>query len=226
MDPLLDTARRHGLALVEDAAQAHGARYRGRRVGGLAQAAAFSFYPSKNLGAFGDGGAVTCADAAAAEAVRRLRNGGQSARYLHEQVGVNSRLDEMQAAILGVRLAHLDEDNDRRRAIAARYDEALAGSGRLVGPPRAPDSEPVYHLYVVRSADRGALQARLAAAGIGSDVHYPRAVHRQPAYADRFRPGQFPEAERAASEVLSIPIYPELADAEVDRVAEALRVEA
>lgn len=225
MDGILDVARRHDLRVLEDCAQAHGARYRGRPVGGWGDAAAFSFYPSKNLGAFGDGGAITTDDPAVAERLRQLRNGGQSARYVHRLVGVNSRLDELQAAILGVRLAHLDRDNARRRAIAACYDAALAGSTWLVPPWAAPEVEPVHHLYVLRTADRAGLQARLAAAGIASDVHYPTPIHRQPAYAVRFRGGQFPEAERATDEVLSLPMVPELTDEEVERVAAALELE-
>lgn len=225
LDGILEVARRHDLRVLEDCAQAHGARYRGRRVGGWGDAAAFSFYPSKNLGAFGDGGAITTADPEVAERLRQLRNGGQSTRYVHRLVGVNSRLDEMQAAILGVRLAHLDRDNARRRAIAACYDAALAGSQRLTSPWTAPEVEPVHHLYVIRTTDRAGLQARLATAGIASDVHYPTAIHRQPAYAVRFRAGQFPEAERAADEVLSLPMVPELTDEEVERVAAALELE-
>lgn len=221
LDPLLAIARRHGLALVEDAAQAHGARYRGRRVGSLGDAAAFSFYPSKNLGAFGDGGAVTTRDPAIAERLRRLRNGGQSSRYRHETLGVNSRLDEVQAAILGLRLRHLDADNARRRAIAARYDAALAGAPGLRPPPLAPERESVYHLYVLQSPERAALAAQLAAAGIETAIHYPCPIHRQPAYA-HLPAADCPVAERACAEVLSLPIYPELSDAEVERVAGAL----
>lgn len=223
LDPILAVARAHGLAVVEDAAQAHGARYRGRRVGGLADAAAFSFYPSKNLGAFGDAGAVTTPDAAVAERVRRLRNGGQSARYRHDELGVNSRLDEIQAAVLGVRLHGLDADNARRRAIAAAYTSALGGTGggAIITPFVAPDVEPVFHLYVVRAADRDAVAAALAARGVETAVHYPTAIHRQPAYAGRGI-GPLPHAERAAAEVLSLPIYPELTDDEVRAVCTAL----
>ncbi len=221
LDPILAVARAHGLAVVEDAAQAHGARYRGQRVGGLADAAAFSFYPSKNLGAFGDAGAVTTHDPAIAERVRRLRNGGQSARYRHETLGVNSRLDELQAAILAVRLRHLDADNARRRAIAARYTAALAGAPGITPPAAAADCEPVFHLYVVRAADRDALAAALAARGVETAVHYPTPIHRQPAYAARGI-GPLPRAETAAAEVLSLPIFPELTDAEVDAVCAAL----
>lgn len=224
MGAILAVARAHGLAVVEDAAQAHGARYQGQRVGALGDAAAFSFYPSKNLGAFGDGGAVTTDDPALAERVRRLRDGGQSSRYRHEVQGVNSRLDEIQAAILAVRLAHLDADNARRRQIAARYSAALSSRGDAdISPPTvADDVEHVFHLYVVRTAERDRLAAALAQAGIGTAVHYPTPIHLQPAYGGAARAGEFPAAERAAEEVLSLPIYPELTDAEVETVATAL----
>jgi dTDP-4-amino-4,6-dideoxygalactose transaminase len=222
MDAILEIGRRRNIPVIEDAAQAHGARWRGRRVGGLARAAAFSFYPSKNLGAFGDGGCVTTDDPELAERLRMLRNGGQSARYAHDIIGVNSRLDEMQAAILSVRLRHLDADNARRRAIAARYSEALAGQTRVQAPRVAESAEPVFHLYVVQSDDRDSLAAALASQGLGTGVHYPTCIHAQPAYAYLDAP-PCPRAERAASRVLSLPIQPELSDAEVDRVVAALR---
>ncbi len=221
MDAILAIGRAHRIPVVEDAAQAHGARWRGRPVGSLAAAAAFSFYPSKNLGAFGDGGAVTTSDPALAERLRMLRNGGQSARYAHELVGVNSRLDEVQAAILSVRLVHLEADNQRRREIAARYDAALAGKSEARPVDRIEGAEPVYHLYVVRAADRDALAERLAAQGIGSGLHYPTPIPEQPAYAHLDAP-PCPEASRAAGEVLSLPIQPELSEAEVARVVEVI----
>jgi dTDP-4-amino-4,6-dideoxygalactose transaminase len=222
LDPILALARTHGLRVVEDAAQAHGARYRGGCVGGLADAAAFSFYPSKNLGAFGDGGAVTTNDPEVAERVRQLRNGGQSSRYHHDVLGTNSRLDELQAAILTVRLASLEEDNARRRAIAAHYSAALAGQAAVVPPAVAAEVEHVFHLYVLRTGDRERLAAALAAAGVGTAVHYPLPIPLQPAYGGPQNAGRFPEAERAAREVLSLPIYPELTDAEVGTVVQAL----
>ena len=222
MDALLAIGRARGIPVVEDAAQAHGARWRGRRVGSLADAAAFSFYPSKNLGAFGDGGAVTTDDPALAERLRMLRNGGQSARYAHDILGVNSRLDELQAAILSVRLRHLDADNARRRAIAARYTAALAGKAGIRPPALDPDAEPVYHLYVIRSGARDALAARLAELGVGTGLHYPTIIPEQPAYAFLDAP-PCPEAARAAREVLSLPIQPELTEAEVERVVRALK---
>jgi dTDP-4-amino-4,6-dideoxygalactose transaminase len=220
--PLVELARDRGLALVEDCAQCHGATYRGQPAGTFGQLAAWSFYPSKNLGAFGDGGAVTTDDPALAERLRLLRNGGQPARYRHEILGVNSRLDELQAAILRVRLRHLPADNARRRAIAGRYTAALPAGAPLVGPWVAADVEPAWHLYVVRAPDRDALAARLAADGVETLVHYPTPVHLQPAYGGPARRGELPSAERAADEVLSLPNFPELTDPEVDTVARAL----
>lgn len=219
MGPLLELADQYDLRVVEDCAQAHGACYRGQPVGTLGDAAAFSFYPTKNLGAYGDGGMVVTASEAVAQRVKMLRNGGQSARYAHDMLGLNSRLDEMQAAILGVKLGHLDEDNARRRAIASRYDALLAGSA-VVTPYVAPDVEPVYHLYVVRTPNRDALAAHLHAHGVGTIVHYPTPAHLQGAYAELgYSRGDFPQAEAAAREVLSLPIYPELTDEEVVYVA-------
>ncbi|MFF5112837.1 DegT/DnrJ/EryC1/StrS family aminotransferase [Streptosporangium sp. NPDC000509] len=216
-------AARHGLRVLEDAAQAHGAREHGRRVGSGATAA-FSFYPGKNLGALGDGGAVVTGDAELAARVRLLRNVGAREKYRHEVVAANSRLDEMQAATLRVKLAWLDEWNDRRRAVAARYLDELKGVGDLLLPVPAPWAEPVWHLFVVRTARRRELQERLAAAGIGTLVHYPIAVHRSPAYArEGYAPGSLPLAERLADEVLSLPIGPHLDDRAVDAVVAATR---
>lgn len=222
MDRLSEVARSHSLALVEDASQAHGARYRGRRAGGLADAAAFSFYPSKNLGAFGDAGAVTTNSAELAEEVRILRDGGQSRRYEHVVRGVNSRLDELQAAVLSIRLRSLDDDNVRRRTIAARYTAAIGAGSGCRAPFVAVDVESVFHLYVVRSANRDQLMRRLGEAGVSTAVHYPTPIHLQPAYGGTSRTGEYPEAESAAREVLSIPLYPELTDDEVELVAGAL----
>jgi len=208
---------RRGIALVEDAAQAHGAR----GAGSTGHAAAFSFYPSKNLGAQGDGGAVTTNDPAVADRIRVLRNYGSRERYLNEVRGVNSRLDPIQAAMLRVKLPHVDAWNDRRRALAAQYTQALSGSG-LVLPSDAGDDH-VFHLYVVRDADdRDGLRDRLAAAGVDTQVHYPVPPHRSGAYADHGF-GPFPVAERLAAEVLSLPIGPQLPAAAVERVADALR---
>jgi dTDP-4-amino-4,6-dideoxygalactose transaminase len=209
-----------GYPIVEDCAQAHGAQLRGRTAGSMGEAAAFSFYPTKNLGALGDGGAVASQDPALAERVRLLRAYGQSERYLHVEHGVNSRLDEVQAAILRVRLAHLEAGNERRRAIAAVYDEALTGTD--VRPlARLEDRVHAFHLYVVRVADRDAFQARMTEAGVQTLVHYPRPVHGHPPYAALGRGVDLSVSERLADEIVSLPIYPELTDAEVEQVADA-----
>ena len=224
MGAILEIAEQYELFVVEDCAQAHGARYRGQRVGSLSDVAAFSFYPTKNLGAYGDGGMVVTSSPAVAERVRMLRNGGQRSRYAHEVVGLNSRLDELQAAILSVKLAHLDADNARRRAVAAQYDTLLAG-GPVETPWVAPDVEPVYHLYVVRTSERDALMAHLAAQGVGTLVHYPTPTHLQGAYHGLgLGPGALPQAEAAAQEVLSLPMYPELTDDEVAWIAQAVHL--
>lgn len=222
MDPILAVARKHGLKVVEDCAQAHGARYRDRCCGTLGDAAAFSFYPTKNLGAYGDGGAVTTNDPAVDTELRMLRNYGEERRYLHTRPGINSRLDEMQAAILRVKLRHLDAGNDARRAIAARYNEALAGLP-VVTPNPASWALPVFHLYVIRSPHRDALQSHLKECEIGTLIHYPIAVHLQPAFAHLgLQRGAFPHAENACNEVLSLPMFPELPLGAVDKVAEAI----
>ena len=222
MEPILALAHARGIRVVEDACQAHGAAYRGRRVGALGDAAAFSFYPPKNLGAVGDGGAVVTADAALAARVRLLRDGGRADRDRHVVRGVNSRLDELQAAILRVKLRHLDAWNARRRALAAVYRDGLAGAP--VEPPvEAAWAHHVYHLFVVRSAAREALRARLAAAGIDTLVHYPIPLHEQEAFQDpAHRRGAFPNAERDAAEVVSLPLFPQLADEQVARVCRAV----
>ncbi len=224
MAPIVEIARRHGLFLLEDAAQAHGARYQGRRVGSLGDAAAFSFYPSKNLGAYGDAGAVVTDDATLAEKVRMLRHGGQRRTYEHELVGINSRLDELQAAILRTKLPYLDAWNERRRLLAARYTAGLDTCDRLGLPVTPDDVEPVYHLYVVRTPLRDALRDYLTGAGVGTGVHYPRAVHRQEAYAGLgYREGSCPHAEMAAAQVLSLPIFPQLTMQEVNQVIRLIR---
>lgn len=210
MDPIRDIAVRYGLRVIEDAAQAHGARYRGRRVGGLGDAAGFSFYPGKNLGAIGDGGAVTTDDAELAETVRLLRNYGSRVKYHHALKGFNSRLDELQAALLRVKLRHLDDWNARRCQVAADYLEQLAASG--LGLPWVPEwADPVWHLFVVRHPYRDELQRRLTQVGIGTLVHYPIPPHLQPAYADLgLGEGALPLAESIHREVLSLPIGPHL----------------
>jgi dTDP-4-amino-4,6-dideoxygalactose transaminase len=223
MDPLLALARTYRLRVIEDAAQAIGAEYRGRRVGSLGDVGCFSFYPTKNLGAFGDGGLASTQDLTLGGRILRLRSYGGRDRYVHEELGFNSRLDEIQAAILRVKLRFLAEWNRRRRAIAARYREGLAGLG--IGlPEEIPDTIHVYHQFTVRVPDRDGVQKRTADFGVRTTVYYPVPLHLQPMYRDLgYRPGDFPEAERAAREVLSLPIYPEMTDAQVDKVVEACK---
>jgi dTDP-4-amino-4,6-dideoxygalactose transaminase len=226
MDPILALARARGLAVVEDACQAHGALYRGRPVGTLAGErgiGALSFYPTKNLGALGDGGAILVNDPGLAARLRQLRNGGQSEKYRHELPGVNSRLDEIQAAILRVGLRHLAAGTERRRALAELYLRELDGSG--VEPLREqPYARAVHHLFVVRHPRRDALARALRARGVGTLVHYPIPLHLQPVFASLGgRPGDLPVAEQATSEILSLPLYPELRDDQARRVAEAVR---
>jgi dTDP-4-amino-4,6-dideoxygalactose transaminase len=220
MGPLQALARAHGLRLIEDAAQAHGAEYQGTRAGRLGELAAFSFYPTKNLGAYGDGGMVVTDDAALAERLRLLRNYGQTDRYHHQIEGMNSRLDELQAAVLRVKLHHLDQWTAARRERAARYAAGL----RAVPPPAEAEwARHVYHLYAVCVPERERVQAALAAAGIGTLVHYPIPAHLQPAYAHLgVARGSLPVTERLADEVLSLPLYPELPLDQVDAVADAL----
>jgi dTDP-4-amino-4,6-dideoxygalactose transaminase len=221
MDAILEIGKRRGLPVIEDCAQAHGARFRGRRVGTMGALACFSFYPTKNLGAIGDGGAVVTGDDALGARVRLLREYGWAERYVSHTEGWNSRLDELQAAILRVKLHYLDADNASRRRIAARYGVELADTG-LVLPVTQEGSEHVYHLYVVRSDRRDALNAHLQARGIAAGIHYPVPIHLQPAY--RRTPSlSLPVTERASREVLSLPIYPELSDTDVATVIAAVR---
>ncbi|MEO7192880.1 MAG: DegT/DnrJ/EryC1/StrS family aminotransferase [Vicinamibacterales bacterium] len=214
-----DIARRHNLALVEDACQAHLATCAGRPVGSFGSAAAFSFYPTKNLGALGDGGAIATNDAALADRVERLRNGGQTERYRHVELGVNSRLDEMQAAVLRGRLHHLPGVTARRRVLAARYRAALHDAPVRVPPEYDPGH--VYHLFPVRAAQRAELMTFLAAQGIGSLVHYPIPIHRQPAFAAG-PAANCPTADAACAEVCSLPLYPHMTDGECDSVIRAV----
>lgn len=218
MEPLLALAREHGLKVVEDAAQAHGSTSDGRKAGSLGDAAAFSFYPTKNLGAFGDAGAVTTSDAEVAERVRRLRNYGQREHLRSDERGINSRLDPIQAAVLLRGLARLDAWNERRRATAAFYWGRLADGG--LGLPDANEGH-VYHVFAVRSPDREGFRRRLADRGVETLVHYPRAAHEHPAYRDLARPG-LEQSERHCAEVVSLPLYPELTDAEAEAVAAAI----
>ena len=220
MPALAEVATRHGLAIVEDCCQAHLATCDGRPVGGFGAAAAYSFYPTKNLGALGDAGAITTNDAALAERAKRLRNGGQTDRYRHVEVGVNSRLDEIQAAVLRARLALLPEWTTRRRTLAARYRGALARTG-AVRVPREFDAGHVYHLFPVLSTSRAALQAHLAASGVETLIHYPVPIPKQPAMADQ-HPAACPIAERVCADVLSLPLYPSLNPEAIERVAGAI----
>ena len=221
MAAIAAVAARHRLAVVEDCCQAHLATCEGRPVGSFGVAAAYSFYPTKNLGALGDGGAITTSDAALAGRMRRIRNGGQTDRYHHGEAGVNSRLDEMQAAILAARLPYLRGWTAARRALAARYRAELAGVSAVDVPPLC-DAGHVYHLFPVLAPDRARIQAALRDQGIETLIHYPVPITRQPALATE-RPGECPVADRVCAQVLSLPLYPGLADAEVDEVAAALR---
>jgi len=217
-----ELAARRGVLFLEDAAQAHGASSGGLRAGVLGEAAAFSFYPGKNLGAYGDGGCVTTGDDAVAEKLRSLRNWGSPEKYRHDEMGLNSRLDTLQAAILRVKLRHLDEWNAARRRLAAEYTRALAGLPN-VRLTRYNDGA-VYHLYVVRTAERDETLRRLHAAGIGAGIHYPHAVHEHRAYRWLgYRPGAFPAAEGLARRCLSLPLYPEMPAEAIGRAAEVLR---
>ena len=209
MGPLKEIAKRRGLKLIEDAAQAHGARYNSGVTGQLGDAAAFSFYPGKNLGALGDGGAVTTSDDALADRIRTYRNYGSKIKYYNDVPGYNSRLDELQAALLAVKLTTLDAGNEQRRAIAAYYQQHLAGIDGLTLPVIPSWAEPVWHLYVVRHAQRDLLAKKLAEKQIGTIVHYPVPPHLQPAYADMgYKEGDFPIAEAIHREVLSLPVSP------------------
>lgn len=223
LDPILALARSRGISVVEDAAQAHGARYKGRRIGGHGDVVCWSFYPGKNLGALGDGGAVTTNRTDLADRIRVLRNYGSRVKYVNEVQGVNSRLDPIQAAVLRAKLPHLDAWTDRRRAIAAAYSDGLRDSGLIL--PHVPDwADPVWHLYVVRSSDRDGLQKWLAEAGVGTLIHYPIPPHMQAAYADLgLAPDAMPLARDLAREVLSLPMGPQLQTDQVAHVMKHLR---
>jgi dTDP-4-amino-4,6-dideoxygalactose transaminase len=223
MEPIVGFARVHGLKVIEDAAQAHGAEYRGVRCGALGDLGCFSFYPTKNLGACGEGGMVTTQDAELARRVRLLRDWGQETKYRHTMRGFNYRMEGFQGAILSVKLRHLEAWTERRREIARLYDRALEGAP-VVRPVARPEVRHVYHTYTVRTAEREQLQRRLSEAGIGWAIHYPIPLHLQPAYGDPAWPaGSLPEAEAAAAEVLSLPIYPDLSDEQAATVAAAVR---
>ncbi len=222
---ILEIARRHGLRVLEDAAQAHGASYRGQRLGAHGDAVAWSFYPGKNLGALGDGGAVTTRDAALADRLRQLRNYGSSVKYHNAEIGFNARLDELQAALLRAKLPQLDADNRQREAIAQQYLAGLKGASRALSlPSNASDACSAWHLFVLRHPQRDALARRLAADGIGTVIHYPVAPHLQPAYAPLgWRPGSLPIAESMHAQVLSLPIGPTQTAEQTDQVIVALR---
>jgi dTDP-4-amino-4,6-dideoxygalactose transaminase len=221
--PIMEIASRHGLKVVEDACQAHGAEHRGRRAGSLGDAAAFSFYFSKNLGAYGEGGFITTNDDETARRVRMLRDHGSERRYYHDLIGMNARLDELQAVVLRAKLPHLEEWNAQRRQNAARYDELLKGAP-VVTSRVCPDNIPVYHLYVIRAPRRDELLGWLKNQGVFAGVHYPVPVHLQKAMGDLgYGPGDLPVTERIAGEILSLPMYPELTTEAIGFVADSIK---
>jgi len=229
MDPILELAELYNLVVVEDACQAHGAEYfskkenRWRKAGSMGRAAGFSFYPGKNLGACGEGGAVTTNDPALARMVSMLRDHGQSKKYYHDLEGYNGRLDALQAGLLRIKLRHLTKWNEQRRECARLYNELLAPFADAMVTPYQPScSNPVYHLYVIRTGNRDALQRHLTQAGIGTGIHYPIPVHLQKAYAQRWSRGDFPMCEEAADQILSLPMFPGLSSSEQGRVVEAV----
>lgn len=222
MDPILEIAHRHHLIVIEDAAQAHGAKYKGRAAGSIGAIGCFSFYPAKNLGAYGEGGAVTTNNPQYAKQIRMLRDWGQEGKYRHVLRGFNYRMEGFQGAILRVKLRHLEQWTERRRTIAQTYNQLLSDMN-VETPAEMPWARHVYHVYSVRSKERDALQAALQGVGIQTAIHYALPAHFQPAYADLgYSKGDLPESEKAASEVLALPVYPELTDAQVRLVAQAL----
>lgn len=219
MGLIVAAARRRGLKVIEDACQAHGACYERKRAGSIGDAAAFSFYPGKNLGAYGDGGAVTTDDPVLAERIRTLRNYGSAKKYYHDELGENSRLDTLQAAVLGVKLKYLDEGNSARRAAAARYTEQLAGICDVVVPAVRTASEHVFHLYVIQADRRDELQKYLLGKGVECLIHYPVPVHLQKAYASKgWKRGDFPFTEQLAGKILSLPVFPGITEAQIEYV--------
>jgi len=226
MDPILDVARRHGLIVIEDACQAHGAEYKGRRVGSIGLIGAFSFYPGKNLGACGEGGMAVTSDPECARTMRMLRDWGQDRKYHHVLKGFNYRMEGLQGSILRVKLRHLEAWTEARRAHAHGYSAQLADA-EVATPTEQSWARHVYHVYAIRTSSREALQRTLQANGVQTGIHYPIPVHLQPAYADLgYRAGQFPHAERAAAEVLSLPMYPELSGTQRETVSAVLREQA
>lgn len=223
MDPILEVARKHGLLVIEDAAQAHGAEYKGRKAGSIGDVGSFSFYPGKNLGAFGEAGALVTNDAQLAESIRVLRDHGQVRKYHHTMVGWNGRMDGIQGAVLSIKLRQLDQTNERRRAHAAQYDRALRDIEGIVTPRESAQNRHVYHVYAIRVRDRNELIQALAERGVGSGIHYPVPVHLQEAYRSLgYMRGAFPVAEQCADEFLSLPMYPELTEEQVNLVVEAV----
>jgi len=223
MDPIMEIAKRHGLVVIEDAAQAHGAEYKGRRVGSIGDLGCFSFYPGKNLGAYGEGGAVTTNNPEFAHTIRMLRDWGAERKYYHDLKGYNYRLEGVQGAVLKVKMKYIEGWTEARRTVAARYDAALADSG-IPTPHAAPDRRHVYHIYAIRDAQRDALQTYLHDQGVNTGIHYPIPVHLQRAFAELgHKDGDFPHSEAAAREVLSLPMYPELPSDLQDIVITALK---
>ena len=222
-DPIREIARRRGLLFIEDAAQAAGARYKGRACGSLGDLAGFSFYPGKNLGAYGDGGAVTTSRPEYAAKIRQLGDHGSPAKFQHVLLGTNSRLDALQAVVLRIKLKHLDEWNRQRRRVAQAYAERLGDLEWLRLPRTRPGHEPIFHLYVVRSAKVATIAEALKEAAVGFGYHYPVPVHLQPAFRELGGPGSFPAAEAGAKEIISLPMFAEMSEAQIDRVAEAIR---
>ena len=223
MDPIMDIARKHSLIVIEDAAQAHGAKYKGRPAGSIGHMACFSFYPGKNLGAYGEGGAVTTANSEYARTIRMLRDWGQDRKYHHLLRGYNYRMEGFQGAVLGVKLRYLEQWTEARRGLVQQYNRLLSDC-ELELPYEMSSARHVYHVYTIRSRERDRLQKVLADEGVQTGIHYPVPVHLQPAYADLgYGPGSFPEAETAAKQVLSLPLYPELSMQAVSQVADAVK---
>ena len=224
MGPIMEIARRHGLKVIEDCAQAHGAKYYGQKVGTFGDAACFSFYPGKNLGAYGDGGAVVTNNDEIAEQVRLLRNHGQHEKYVHSIEGYCHRLDNLQAAILRVKLPYLDDWNEHRRRAAAMYDRLLQDAPKIITPFVLPNVEPVYHLYVIQVPERDRVRSALQAEGIETGIHYPIPLHQQPAYAHLgHRSEDFPITAALGPKILSLPMFPEITSAQIEKVVSSLR---
>jgi dTDP-4-amino-4,6-dideoxygalactose transaminase len=223
LDPIREICKRRGVMLIEDAAQAHGAEYKGKRAGSFGPVGCFSFYPGKNLGAYGEGGAVTTSDAALAKKLRMLRDWGQEGKANHVMRGFNYRMDGVQGAVLGVKMKHIEAWTEARRRIAQRYDAAFSALG-LETPANPADARHVYHVYAMRFDGRDAIRAKLEARGVQTGIHYPKPVHLQPAYADLgYAAGSLPVSERASQRLLSLPMFPEMTDAQVDTVIAAVR---